>query len=310
MEEFKKGSKYSRDMVSKVYFGQPFPRNKGGVWINGYWQIDNMINPNLVSQGYTKKSGTNTLVVFMNIRVPGRTGHDYQNTYNKETNEISWFGRCGSHSKQSIFKKLIDGDLKGLFFARWDQDDPNGFLYLGLGKIHRFEDGHLTPDKNGTLKETIKLFLSCDDSFQILHQDDEQKHAISSFALEKYLEEFIVSNWKSLDLGKKYDLQEEFIDGKRVKFKTDTGEIDIFAISKDRKEHLVIELKRGRASDAVIGQITRYMGYIESEIANPDQKVSGLIIALEDDLRLKRSMEIIGAERIKFCRYKINFELI
>ena len=54
-------------------------------------------------------------------------------------------------------------------------------------------------------------------------------------------------------------------------YPTDTGYIDILAVSKDNKELLVIELKKGRASDVVVGQIQRYMGYILEEIA---EKVS------------------------------------
>jgi len=37
--------------------------------------------------------------------------------------------------------------------------------------------------------------------------------------------------------------------------------IDILAVSKDQKELLVVELKKGRASDVVVGQIQRYMGF-------------------------------------------------
>ena len=34
---------------------------------------------------------------------------------------------------------------------------------------------------------------------------------------------------------------------------SDTGPIDVLAVSKDKKELLVLELRRGRASDAVVG---------------------------------------------------------
>jgi restriction system protein len=37
---------------------------------------------------------------------------------------------------------------------------------------------------------------------------------------------------------------------------TDTGPMDIFAISKDKKELLVVELKKGRASDELKGRST------------------------------------------------------
>lgn len=75
----------------------------------------------------------------------------------------------------------------------------------------------------------------------------------STFALEKHLEDFLVRNWKGTELSHHFDIYEE--DGERVgqQFPTDTGPIDILAISKDRKTLLVVELKKGRASDVVIG---------------------------------------------------------
>ena len=90
-------------------------------------------------------------------------------------------------------------------------------------------------------------------------------------------------------------------------YPTDTGFIDILAVSKDRKEILVIELKKGRASDAVVGQIQRYMGYILDEVAEEDQTVRGCIIALEDDLRIKRALRINSS--IEFYRYEVSFRL-
>jgi hypothetical protein len=47
--------------------------------------------------------------------------------------------------------------------------------------------------------------------------------------------------------------------------------IDILAISKDKTELLVVELKKGRASDMVVGQIQRYMGYVLEELAETNQ---------------------------------------
>ena len=73
-------------------------------------------------------------------------------------------------------------------------------------------------------------------------------------------------------------------------YPTDTGPIDILAISKDGKKLLIVELKRGRASDAVVGQILRYMGYVRDELAEPGQTIHGVIIALEDDPKFKRAL--------------------
>ena len=99
------------------------------------------------------------------------------------------------------------------------------------------------------------------------------------------------------------------VDGEMVgqQYPSDTGPIDILAISKDGKELLVVELKRGRASDAVVGQIQRYMGYVMDELAEENQSVKGVIIALEDDLRIRRALRV--AQGIDFYRYEVSFKL-
>ena len=130
----------------------------------------------------------------------------------------------------------------------------------------------------------------------------------SVFALEKHLEDFLVANWDQTILGKEYDIFEE--EGELVgqQFLSDTGPIDILAVSKDQKEILVVELKKGRASDVVIGQIQRYMGFVKDELCEEDQTVKGLVIALDDDLRLRRALSVTN--NIEFYRYKVDFKLI
>lgn len=126
------------------------------------------------------------------------------------------------------------------------------------------------------------------------------------FALEKHLQEFLIHNWKQTELGRRYDIfQDEESDGEQVE--ADGGFIDILAISKDKKELLVVELKKGRASDVVVGQIQRYMGYVLDELAEADQTVCGVIIALEDDLRIRRALRV--ATNIEFFRYEVSFRL-
>ena len=136
---------------------------------------------------------------------------------------------------------------------------------------------------------------------------DESVEDPTVFALEKHLEEFLVHNWASTELGKKYMIFE--VDGELVgqQYPSDTGPIDILAISKDKKELLVVELKKGRASDVVVGQIQRYMGYVLDELVENSQTVRGVIIALEDDLRLKRALRVTA--NIDFYRYQVSFQL-
>ena len=141
----------------------------------------------------------------------------------------------------------------------------------------------------------------------VLVSTDETIEDPAVFALEKHLEDFLVANWSQTPLGRDYDIYKEE-DNFGQQFPTDTGPIDILAVSKDKQEVLVVELKKGRASDSVVGQIQRYMGYIAEEIAEEHQRVRGVIIALEDDLRIKRALKV--APNIDFYRYEVKFDLI
>ena len=177
------------------------------------------------------------------------------------------------------------------------------------------------------MSEALRIFNWCDrDSKQYFETFNRNRKLISGdlppaliatddsvedpsvFALEKHLEDFLVQNWEHTELGKKYNIFEE--DGELVgqQYPSDTGPIDILAISKDKKELLVVELKKGRISDVVIGQIQRYMGYVKEELAENGQIVKGVIIALEDDTRLRRALAV--TQNIDFYTYKVSFKLI
>lgn len=154
--------------------------------------------------------------------------------------------------------------------------------------------------------EEIEQLLGSNVSEELVATDKDVEDP-TVFALEKHLEEFLIHNWDNTELGRDYMIFE--VDGELVgqQYRSDTGFIDILAISKDKKELLVVELKKGRASDVVVGQIQRYMGYVVEELAEEGQSVRGIIIALEDDLRLRRALKV--AANIDFYRYQISFKL-
>jgi restriction system protein len=144
-------------------------------------------------------------------------------------------------------------------------------------------------------------------SVPTLLSTDQTVEDASAFAMEKHLEDFLVQNWAQTELGQLYDIYQE--DGEMVgqQYLTDTGPMDILAIKKDKSELLVVELKKGRASDVVVGQILRYMGYASQELAEPSQKVRGAIIALDDDKRIRRALAVTPS--IDFFRYQVSFKL-
>ena len=254
----------------------------------------------------------------MNIGVPGTTEHDFDNYYDHSKGVIVWYGKPKSHSNQPTFKKLLSGEMTPHFFARWDNKDPQ-FSYLGVGNIVSFKDGHPCLDGNKNEVETIELKLTVEDSGEIIpiqnqtNVDKDKDNSLennftpkSSFLLEKHLEDYIIKNWNNIELNKDYDIHKE--NNKLcTQYSTGSGPLDILAISKDQKEFLVIELKKGRASDIVMGQIQRYMGHIKNHIAG-DKDVKGLIIALEEDKNLRDALSV--APNIKFMKYEVSFKLV
>lgn len=137
--------------------------------------------------------------------------------------------------------------------------------------------------------------------------DDETVESPAVFALELHLEDFLVKNWGNTLLGKAYTIYEE--EGSLIgrQYQCEAGTIDILAVSKDRKTLLVVELKKGRSSDVVVGQILRYIGYVREVLAAPGQNVKGIIIGLEDDAKLRWALS--ATHDIDFYRYVIDFRL-
>jgi restriction system protein len=127
------------------------------------------------------------------------------------------------------------------------------------------------------------------------------------FSLERHLEDFIVANWNQIEISKNYDIYSDE-NGTGQQYQTDTGRIDILAISKDAKTWLVIELKRDQANDDTVGQVLRYMGYVKDELADKNQDVKGLIIGRTNDSKgLRRALSMLG--NVDFYTYEMSFNI-
>ncbi|BAQ34148.1 endonuclease NucS domain-containing protein [Dehalococcoides sp. UCH007] len=184
---------------------------------------------------------------------------------------------------------------------------PNLIERTAMSKALQYSTGSIgTVSTITKFAEEIEKLISGNVPPTIIATDDTIEDP-STFALEEHLEEFLIQNWKQTEFGKKYNIYEE--DGELVgqQYPSDTGPIDILAISKDKKELLVVELKKGRASDHVVGQVQRYMGYVQQELAEESQTVKGVIVALEDDIRIRRALSV--APNIEFYRYQVSFKL-
>ena len=149
MMQFFPGNLYSRKQVWRRFNPEgEFP--KGGPWATGYVNQDK------------------ALIAFANINSPGRTGHDFPNTFNEQTNEMTWYGKPNAHSEQPTFRSLFQGNTELHMFARWNSKSVM-FTYLGKPNISSFENDVVLPDGI----RTIKLSLGFDE----LPVDDDERQA-------------------------------------------------------------------------------------------------------------------------------------
>lgn len=128
------------------------------------------------------------------------------------------------------------------------------------------------------------------------------------FGLERHLQDFLFDNWSNTSLGPDWtiyalngepDLGYEYV--------TPIGRIDILAKHKREPKWLVIELKRGRSSDRVVGQTLRYMGWVKRHLAEDGETVEGMIISLDAEPQLHYAIEAVP--QISFMSYRVDFRL-
>ncbi|GAB6126275.1 endonuclease NucS domain-containing protein [Humidesulfovibrio idahonensis] len=209
------------------------------------------------------------------------------------------------------------GEVIGDYFYAPGQDLPHRRPVRWLdGTIERAAMSESLRNSTGSIgtvsgvtghADEIERFLDAQAAPRLI-STDETVDDPAAFAMEKHLEDFLVQNWEQTELGKSFDIFQEDGERKGQQYPTDTGPIDILAISKDKKQLLVVELKKGRASDVVVGQTLRYMGFVAQELAEQGQKTRGVIIALDDDQRIRRALAV--APNIDFYRYQVSFKLL
>ena len=140
---FLKGNLLTRNEIWQSFHPSLGDKPKGGNWDTGY-----------VREG-------NELIAFLNIGSAGRTGHDFENAYDSETEIVTWFGKPNSHSGQPIFQQILDGSLLTHFFARWDSKNTQ-FTYLGVGKIITYENDVQIEKDQKTIRLKVALSTSGD----------------------------------------------------------------------------------------------------------------------------------------------------
>lgn len=128
----------------------------------------------------------------------------------------------------------------------------------------------------------------------------------NEFVLEKYLEDFIVSNFDKIFRGS-LRIYRDADDTVGQQFDTPIGRIDILAIEPATNSMVVIELKKGRSSDHVVGQILRYMGWVEENLCKAGATVRGLVICRDHDQQLSYALRM--TKDVSIRHYRMSFSL-
>lgn len=123
------------------------------------------------------------------------------------------------------------------------------------------------------------------------------------FAYERDLKNFLASNLQVIR-----PLLAIYEDGdiSGIEFPVGGRYIDILAVE-NGQDLIVIELKVSKGYDRAIGQLLRYMAWIEKNLAEPEQKVKGMIIArsISEDLRLAASR----VKDVELFEYELSISL-
>jgi hypothetical protein len=128
------------------------------------------------------------------------------------------------------------------------------------------------------------------------------------FGLERHLHDFLYDNWDQTELGQDWQIYSEPGDEDAgYEYNCAVGRIDILAKHRRERKWLVIELKRGDSSDAVVGQVLRYIGWVQEHLAEPGEEVRGLIIAHAADDTLRYAVKPVPHLELRL--YEVEFRL-
>ncbi|MDD0998505.1 endonuclease NucS [Pseudomonas sp. TNT2022 ID1044] len=126
----------------------------------------------------------------------------------------------------------------------------------------------------------------------------------TEFLLEKDLQRYLAENLECIEPGLKLYEDEDL---RGIEYEAGGGRrIDILAVDRNGA-FVVIELKVSRGYDRVIGQLLRYMNWVRRDLAEPGQKVRGIIVcrSMSEDLRLACS----SMTDVELFEYKLSVEV-
>lgn len=197
--------------------------------------------------------------------------------------------------KISEIKKIKDVLTRGLEF-----NDPN---YHWITQDVIFSTARVIVDEKDakTIKEKPQVIMA-----KSQEDYEEEENQNMQFPLEAYLENFIIKNWNQINFGEPLSIYIDEEGTPAQQYPTTEGYIDILAKDKD-DNFVVIELKRGRSKQEVVGQILGYVGWVKKNLAEKNQKVRGIIIVADGNQTLLDAVSTVS-DFVSVKYYRLNFQ--
>ena len=206
-------------------------------------------------------------------------------------------------------EKMRVGDLI-VYYLRNEKNEHtahrDGIIeYVRSSQPEHVKKGRRTPSGITSLlsklkKEGILSTEGLKEGYYALAEEFEEEEDIeippSSVSLEKDLINCLASDPSQIEKG--LELKEKEYDTRNV------GRIDLLCTDKNR-DFVVVETKKGKESDKVVGQIQRYMGWINRNLAKNGENVRGIIIVNEFDEGLDYAVSV--NENIQLKYYEVKF---
>jgi len=176
-------------------------------------------------------------------------------------------------------ERLVQEHLRAACYIHFATEEDWVAFYGQPGRAASFEESLLYYRRRGDVERATTVFRRAKArrglpaALQTLDEGEFRELHV----LEKTLEDFLEFNLEFLEPGLRFVERQ---------YPTSTGPLDILARDA-RKRWVVIELKRDRAADRVIGQLLRYRAFIVAERAKgSEHRVRGFVVAPQPDRRL------------------------